>query len=149
MDSGGTPLAKQISVTPSIIARDGSSGDVDTLWIATSPVVMSQYTMSVNVPPTSTPITLMVAEPRLRLKSASPVGPQRFQQRIHHPCVNAQAPPDIRFVSVLSGIVAAAADAGHEQHRRRGAPREDHRIMPCSARHAQAARALGGSGRIQ
>src|SRR5215469_14973940 len=113
MDSGGTPLAAQISAMPSIIARDGSSGDVDILWIATSPVLMSQYTMSVNVPPTSTPITLMVPEPCSRLESASPVGAQRFQQRIHRPGVDTQAPPDIRFVSVFRDVVAAATDAGH------------------------------------
>src|SRR3974390_2119035 len=128
MDWGGTPLAAQISVMPSMIARDGSSGDVDTLWIATSPALMSQYTMSVNVPPTSTPITLMVPEPCSRLESASPFEPQRFEQRIHRPGVDAQASPDIRFVSVLRDVVAAAADAWHENHRRRRAPREDHRI---------------------
>jgi hypothetical protein len=42
MDSGAAPAAAQISVTPSMIAREGSSGVVDTLWMATSPVLMSQ-----------------------------------------------------------------------------------------------------------
>src|SRR5580700_7939548 len=56
-------FSRQISTTPRITARDGSSGVVATLWIAIRPVVMSHKTMSVKVPPTSTPIIFIGLTP--------------------------------------------------------------------------------------
>ena len=52
-----TPAALQISVTPRMNARDGSSGVLATLCVRVRLAVVSVNTMSVNVPPTSTPIS--------------------------------------------------------------------------------------------
>src|SRR5271155_286544 len=49
------------SRTPWITPRDGSSEVVGTLWISVRPAAVSHSTRSVNVPPTSTPISLNCA----------------------------------------------------------------------------------------
>jgi len=42
MVPGSTPLAAQSSRMPVITPREGSSGVVDTLWMASVPVAMSE-----------------------------------------------------------------------------------------------------------
>src|ERR1700720_2534964 len=52
-------MARMPCITPS----EGSCGVVETLWIATAPVVVSASTMSVKVPPTSIPSVFMERRP--------------------------------------------------------------------------------------
>ena len=54
-----TPAVMQISDTPCMKARDGSSGVLATLCVKVRLASVSVNTMSVNVPPTSTPISSM------------------------------------------------------------------------------------------
>ncbi len=50
---------------PFMTPSEGSCGVVGTLWMAMAPVSRSEKMRSVNVPPTSTPITFMSREPRV------------------------------------------------------------------------------------
>jgi hypothetical protein len=61
IDASWAPAVRQISATPRMKARDGSSGVLATLWINVRLDSVSVNTMSVNVPPTSTPIRRMAA----------------------------------------------------------------------------------------
>src|SRR5262249_29363187 len=57
----GNLVRSHNSAMPATTPRDGSSGVVGTLWITVCPVSVSAKTMSVNVPPTSTPISRIAA----------------------------------------------------------------------------------------
>src|SRR5579872_894679 len=103
--------------------------------------------MSVNVPPTSTPIIFIVAS-FVELRSQRPLAVRldRFQDGLRGPRIDPEAAAYVLLVGVLGNVMAPAADAGDEQHRRRNAPADDHRVMPGAALHALAARAfpIGG-----
>jgi len=61
----GRPERSHNSPIPATTPRDGSSGVVGTLWIRVCPVAVSVKTISVKVPPTSTPMSRIAASHRL------------------------------------------------------------------------------------
>src|SRR5215813_9203292 len=65
------PALASNAASPSITARDGSSGVESSLWTCSRPPV--KHTRSVNVPPVSTPIRIG-ADPSLRdlFRAAAP-----------------------------------------------------------------------------
>src|SRR6185312_12783481 len=99
--------------------------------------------MSVKVPPTSTPIILIVSVSQCTLSErAASVGHERLKDRLRRPRVDPEATADVPFVRVLGYVMASAAEARDEEHRGGDLASDDHRIMPGAALHSFAQRVL-------